>query len=338
MSVEALAFAKRTELDGAESDGARLLFYVIAENTLNDTCLCKVGQAELRYQTRGSLRSIQRRIAAMEAEGKIKVARQGGEGKGRKPDHIEIVGFREWLKAQRSQKQNVSQPPENGQPAKLASCQNSTEQPAKSEGGNPPNSKGQPANSGGYSKNRTSTTRTSTPPLPPSGGMSEDLKIASKGSGATPSTTDRPRTNAMNCAISSEARNEARRLADGWDLHELETEWREWNAAQDNVVRDPDKAFVEFCRKRGPHKAARKLKLAAPVPAEYRDRVLKPEQGEIIIDRLGPHWQAWMDHLHRVSPDTAKLAGKSFAMAVTSARPVANSPTPRVQIMPAARS
>ena len=329
MSTEALAFAKITELDAAESDGARLLFYVIAENTFNDTCLCKVGQAELVYQTRGKLRSVQRRIAAMEEAGKIKVTRQGGEGRGRKPDLVEIVGFRAWLSEQRLLKGSVSRaakPKEAAeQPANLAPC--SGEQAAnlascQIEQGNPPNSQGQPAKCGGYRRTRTSTTRTRTPPLPPEGegvSKSENLKVKGK---------------AMDCAISPEARSEARTLAPGWDIRELEREWREWNEAQDNVVKDPDRAFLAFCRKRGAHKAARKFKLTTKVSPELRALVLVAGPDERIIDRLGPHWQPWLDHLRREAPDLERQASRSFAMAVKSQRPYPGCDLPRIQPMP----
>jgi hypothetical protein len=137
-------------------------------------------------------------------------------------------------------------------------------------------------------------------------------------------------------AISSEAREEARKLAHGWDIRELEDEWREWNEAQDNVVKDPDRAFIAFCRKRGTHKAARKFKLTTPVPAELKSHVLVAGPGERIIDKLGPEWDPWIEFLRVNAPDLERTARKSFLMAVTAPRPYPGCPLPRIQPLPTA--
>lgn len=54
-------------------------------------------------------------------------------------------------------------------------------------------------------------------------------------------------------SVSLEAFEEARRVAPGWDVYHLEREWRDWMT---EAPRDPDAAFVGFCRKlyerRGP--------------------------------------------------------------------------------------
>jgi hypothetical protein len=135
-------------------------------------------------------------------------------------------------------------------------------------------------------------------------------------------------------AISSEARSEARKLAPGWDIHELEKDWREWNEAQDNVIKDADRAFLAFCRKRGTHKAARKFKPTTPVSPELKSRVLVAGPGERIIDRLGSEWDHWLEFLRISAPDLEKAARKSFAMAVTAPRPYAGCPLPRIQPVP----
>lgn len=53
---------------------------------------------------------------------------------------------------------------------------------------------------------------------------------------------------------SAEAYHDARTVAPGWDVYYLESEWREWIT---EPPRDPDAAFIGFCRKwfekRGPH-------------------------------------------------------------------------------------
>ena len=45
----------------------------------------------------------------------------------------------------------------------------------------------------------------------------------------------------------------ARRLAPGWDMYHLENEWREWVMAKRITVKDPNKHFLAFCKKRGPY-------------------------------------------------------------------------------------
>lgn len=45
----------------------------------------------------------------------------------------------------------------------------------------------------------------------------------------------------------------ARRLAPGWDIYNLEDEWRSWVHDKAIEVKDPDKHFLSFCKKRGPY-------------------------------------------------------------------------------------
>ena len=45
---------------------------------------------------------------------------------------------------------------------------------------------------------------------------------------------------------------EARVQAPGWDVYHLESEWRAWVVAKGIGVKDPDRHFLSFCRKRGP--------------------------------------------------------------------------------------
>ena len=46
----------------------------------------------------------------------------------------------------------------------------------------------------------------------------------------------------------------ARRLAPGWDIHYLEEEWRAWVLKKVISVKNPDKHFLAFCKRRGAHK------------------------------------------------------------------------------------
>jgi len=55
-------------------------------------------------------------------------------------------------------------------------------------------------------------------------------------------------------AIAPETYETARRAAPGYDVHYLYDEWRAYAAGQSRPVRNPDKAFVGFCRQR--HKRA----------------------------------------------------------------------------------
>jgi hypothetical protein len=41
----------------------------------------------------------------------------------------------------------------------------------------------------------------------------------------------------------------AKRAAPGWDVYFLEREWREWSAGKE-PPRNPDAAFVAFCKQR----------------------------------------------------------------------------------------
>jgi plasmid replication initiation protein len=50
-----------------------------------------------------------------------------------------------------------------------------------------------------------------------------------------------------------DTRDLARRLAPGWDIYNLEDEWRSWVHDKAIVVKDPDKHFLSFCKKRGPY-------------------------------------------------------------------------------------
>ena len=47
---------------------------------------------------------------------------------------------------------------------------------------------------------------------------------------------------------------EARCLAPGWDIYVLESEWRSWVHDKAIDVRDADKHFLAFCKKRGAYR------------------------------------------------------------------------------------
>ena len=45
----------------------------------------------------------------------------------------------------------------------------------------------------------------------------------------------------------------ARRLAQGWDIHGVEAEWRDWVTKKSITPHKADAHFLSFCKKRGKH-------------------------------------------------------------------------------------
>jgi hypothetical protein len=113
VSIEAITYVKLLDLGELEGGNLRLLLYILAENTFNDSGLCKVGQQEIARQTRSSTRSVIRRLIALEdAKSPIieRIARYLPEG-GRKTDAIKLCGFSEWLEEQQESKGKRRTPP-----------------------------------------------------------------------------------------------------------------------------------------------------------------------------------------------------------------------------------
>ena len=54
--------------------------------------------------------------------------------------------------------------------------------------------------------------------------------------------------------LQSDTHEAARDYAVGWDVRQLESEWREWVQIKRILVKDPDAHFIKFCKKRGPYK------------------------------------------------------------------------------------
>ena len=52
--------------------------------------------------------------------------------------------------------------------------------------------------------------------------------------------------------LKPETHDKARQVAPGWDLCELERQWRAWIAEKGADPKRPDAAFVGFCRRKGP--------------------------------------------------------------------------------------
>ena len=202
MSVEALAFAKLTDLGKAESAAIRLLFYVVAENTFNDSGLCKVGQEELCYQTRAPLRSTQRRLKSLAGAGIITVDRRSRSDRtGRLPDAIKIIGFKEWLSKEReesaardSDAPGVSQDDDpldvegpDPHDANLACCQTPSD--------STPATRQQVAGiNKDYSRTSDSRTNASRAQAPGDAGISDDLDIDLKKEDPKPRKPKKPKS------------------------------------------------------------------------------------------------------------------------------------------------
>lgn len=54
--------------------------------------------------------------------------------------------------------------------------------------------------------------------------------------------------------LEPDTHGEARHLAPGWDMYHLENEWRSWVLEKGIGVKNPDKHFLSFCKKRGAYK------------------------------------------------------------------------------------
>ena len=51
--------------------------------------------------------------------------------------------------------------------------------------------------------------------------------------------------------LQSETYETARSHAQGWDIRVLENDWRTWVADKKITIRNPDAAFIKFCRDKG---------------------------------------------------------------------------------------
>ena len=63
------------------------------------------------------------------------------------------------------------------------------------------------------------------------------------------------RVSMMTGSFRAEVYEEARNIASGRDIYALEREWREWMTDQEMEARHPERAFLGFCRKKGPLQA-----------------------------------------------------------------------------------
>jgi hypothetical protein len=58
--------------------------------------------------------------------------------------------------------------------------------------------------------------------------------------------------NLFEVRLKTDTYEKAKAAAPGWDIYVLEAEWKEWGSQQqDWPLKNPDGAFIGFCRKRG---------------------------------------------------------------------------------------
>ncbi len=67
-------------------------------------------------------------------------------------------------------------------------------------------------------------------------------------------TQSPPLPSSRRLVISDDAREQAKKVARGWDIYALEVEWRDWVSGKAIEVQAPDAHFLAFCKKRGPFK------------------------------------------------------------------------------------
>lgn len=53
--------------------------------------------------------------------------------------------------------------------------------------------------------------------------------------------------------LKTETYEKAKQAAPGWDIYELERQWREWTAKKGVTPKRPNGAFIGFCRRKGPY-------------------------------------------------------------------------------------
>lgn len=113
MSIEAIAYAKQMDLGAAENAQARLLVYVIAENTFNDSFVCRLTQAQLAYEAgRVSERTVRRHLDALEGARVVvrPKAQRRADGGHMLGDVIRLRGFKRWYLRDHGGRRNGGSP------------------------------------------------------------------------------------------------------------------------------------------------------------------------------------------------------------------------------------
>ena len=100
MSFEALAYVKQINLGDASTSSNHLLLRSIAENTFNDSCLCKLSQKQLALEVCCTVRHLRRLLRDLDDRQIIvRHAQYDQRDGGRRVDAIELVGFAGWLQS-----------------------------------------------------------------------------------------------------------------------------------------------------------------------------------------------------------------------------------------------
>jgi len=81
-------------------------------------------------------------------------------------------------------------------------------------------------------------------PVPILEGIRRDIETTSAGE------TFAPQLASSGFLLQTETFAKAKRAAPGYDIYNLENEWREWITKTGNPPKDPDGAFIGFCRKK----------------------------------------------------------------------------------------
>jgi hypothetical protein len=54
--------------------------------------------------------------------------------------------------------------------------------------------------------------------------------------------------------LKSDTYEAAKEYAAGWDIHQLEQDWRYWIQNKRITVKNSDAHFIKFCKKKGPYR------------------------------------------------------------------------------------
>lgn len=208
------------------------LLLVIAENTFNDTGVCRVGQSILAEESRSSERTVRNNLRVLEKGKVIEITPCGDPKGGRSPDEILLVGFLEWLSETRKRKS-----------AKVA---------GKGAGGN---RQELPVQTGKFRQGNRQLvaglykdTRTSNRTSEARGARKDDFDFGSEGSG-TPDSAQSPATDEV-----AVTRNTA-----SWDR------WLNYLDQTDKDAADRmRKAFVVFATTRDPAPGSMPPRIPAP--------------------------------------------------------------------------
>lgn len=303
----------------------QLLLYVIAEHVNVETgatyCSIKTLMAETKIRSDRTLRN---HLRILERDGFIARAKRYRTNGSQTTDNLQLVGFLEW-----STKSSVNVVDAAARITGGAGSFDRQELPegaARITGGAGSLSTG-PEH---FTEPRELNTQTRKRAKACVGRF--DLKVSEAAQPEpqpeTPATpTPAPKAKPM--VLTAALKAEARKLAPGRDIDDLYNEWREWIDTSDEPPVDHDRAFLGFCKRKGPHKAVR-FKSSAPAHWKPQFEPLVPTEDEVIVTRLEAGWGPWMDHIRALDPETAKQAEKGFAIAACGKRPNKNSAIPRI--------